>query len=125
MKVPENARNLEKDHIQFDEPDSVDVEDADERRSPGMMLEDRGKKVADQAKALADEGMSPGKIHKIHPGNYVVYKVEGKRKIISVGQVTAVSAAEATVILHRHHCTLKKGKKFSVVELPLPRRQCP
>ena len=102
MKVPENARNLEKDHIQFDEPDSVDVEDMDERRSPGMMLEDRGKKVAEQAKALAKEGMSPGKIHKIHPGNYVVYKVEGKPKVVSVGQVTAVSAAEATVVIHRH-----------------------
>lgn len=67
------------------------------------MLEDQGKRVADHSKALSKEGgMSPGKNHKIHPGSYVVYIVAGKKKEVTVGKVTAVSAAEATVILHKH-----------------------
>ena len=104
MLVPENTRNLEKEPPHFLEEDSLTLDDINERRSPGMMIEDQGRKVEEQAKQLieARKRQSPGKMDTVHAGNHVVYVIDGSRKECTVGKVTALSKAEATVIVHRY-----------------------
>ena len=41
LKVPENARNIEKEPLAFEDDDSLAFT-SDPKRSPGMMFEDRG-----------------------------------------------------------------------------------
>jgi hypothetical protein len=68
------------------------------------MLEDQGKCVEAQAKAVADskKRMSPGKLELIQTGKYVVYVLPDKAKEVTVGKVTAVSRSEQTIIVHRY-----------------------
>ena len=107
--VPENARNLEKDPLVFEEEDTTLMLDSTEvRRSPGMMIEDQGKAVEaqaelfGQAKKKAKEGSSPEKLKHVQTGNFVVYLLVDKSKQVTVGKVTAVSRQEQTVIVHRY-----------------------
>ena len=103
MLVPENARNLESKELQF-EPDEEGLS-LDQRRSPGMMLEDGGKAVEDQNKALEEargKTMSPGKLEKIQTGNFIVYTLPGRTKECTVGKVISLSRAEQTAVVHRH-----------------------
>ena len=75
MLVPENARNLEKEPLQFDdEGESIVLDSIDVRRSPGLMLEDQGKSVEAQAKSFGDarKTISPGKLDRVQTGNFVV-----------------------------------------------------
>ena len=44
LLVPENARNLEKQPLEFEEEDAVYLS-SDPKRSPGMMLEDQGEQL--------------------------------------------------------------------------------
>ena len=68
------------------------------------MLEDQGKKVEAQAKLFADarKRVSQGKLDKVQTGNFIVYALAGKRQECTIGKVTALSRAEATVIVHRY-----------------------
>ncbi len=103
--LTENARNLEKSPIEFPEEDGLTLETIDEKRSPGMMLEDRGEKVRAVAKLHEDaarRGMNPGKLDKVLTGNYVAYVIPEKAKECAVGKITAISRIEATVIVHRY-----------------------
>jgi hypothetical protein len=104
MLVPEAARNLEKKPIEFPEEQEIALDSIEERRSPGMMLEDQGKRVEAQAKSFGDarKTLSPGKVDKIQTGNFIVYVIAHKTKECTVGKVTALSRAEATVIVHRY-----------------------
>ena len=80
MLVPENARNFEKSPIEFPPEEEIALDSLEERRSPGMMLEDQGERVQARAKMhgeAARKGASPGKLDRIHTGNFVVYAVEG------------------------------------------------
>ena len=54
MLVPENARNLEKEPLVFEEDNEVALDTVEERRSPGEMLEDQGRRVEAQAKAFEE-----------------------------------------------------------------------
>ena len=61
LAVPENARNYEKSPLQLeDDPLEVDVESLDQKRSPGMMLEDKERREKDK-KDKAGKPISPGK----------------------------------------------------------------
>ena len=79
MLVPENARNLEKEPLVFEEDNEVALDTVEERRSPGEMLEDQGRRVEAQAKAFEESAerkrMSPGKVEKLQTGNFVVYQI--------------------------------------------------
>ncbi len=68
------------------------------------MLEDSGKKVEAQAKSFGDgrKAMSPGKLEKLMTGNYVVYVTAHAEKEVTVGKITAISKAEANLVIHRH-----------------------
>ena len=106
--VPENARNLEKDPLIFDEDNEKEVllDSVDERRSPGEMLEDRGNRVKEQTEAFEKEEkrktLSPGKLEKLQTGNFVVYLLPGRVKECTVSKVTAISRAKAVVVVHRY-----------------------
>ena len=66
--VPENARNLEKAPLEFqDDDDFLLLDSADVRRSPGQMIEDQGRSVEAQAKSFAEarKKVSPGKLDRI------------------------------------------------------------
>jgi len=104
MKVPENSRNFEKRPIEFPDEEDLALDTLEDRRSPGMMLEDEGKKVEAQAKAFADarKGISPGKLDKVTTGNFVVYVLSDKVKECTIGKVTALSKTEQSVIVHRY-----------------------
>jgi len=104
MLVPETARNLEKPQLHFPPEEELALDTLEERRSPGMMLEDQGQKVEAQSKLFHDakKQISPGKLDKVQTGNYIAYVVEGKAKECTIGKVTALSRAEATVVVHRH-----------------------
>ena len=60
MLVPESARNLEKPdlHIELTPEEELTLDTLEERRSPGMMMEDQGQKVEAQMKAF-QEAPSP------------------------------------------------------------------
>ena len=103
--VPENARNLEKEPLVFEEDDEgVLIDDIETRRSPGMMIEDSGKRVEAHAKALtsAKKRISPGKLSRLQTGNFLAYAKTGKQKVVCIGKVIAISSAEENVIVHCH-----------------------
>ena len=104
MLVPETARSLEKPdlHIELTPEEELTL-DALERRSPGMMMEDQGRKVEAQAKMFeeARKKISPGKLDKVQTGNFIAYVVAGKVKDCTTGKVTALSRAKASVVVHR------------------------
>ena len=79
--------------------DSIDV-----RRSLGLMLEDQGKSVEEQAKTFSDarKKISSGKLDRVQTGNFVVYVLPDKPKEVTVGKVTDISRSEQTVIVRRH-----------------------
>ena len=86
------------------EGEEVTLDSIDVRRSPGMMLEDQGKSVEEQAKAFDDarKQVSPGKLDRIQTGNFVVYLLPDKPKEVTVGKVVALSKSEQTVVIHRY-----------------------
>ena len=96
LQVPENARNLEKEPLHFEDEDEkfLYLDNIDTRRSPGMMLEDRGKSVEAHAQQFkeARRSVSTGKLDKIQSGNFVVYVLPYRRK-----EVTAVSYTHLTL----------------------------
>ena len=105
MLVPENARNLEKGDIEFlDEGEPVALDSIDLRRSPGMMLEDKGKSVEAQAKMISEgrKKISPGKLDRVNIGNFVVYALADKAEEVTVGKITSISRSEQTVVVHRY-----------------------
>ena len=75
MLVPESAQNLEKGLIAFPDEEDIALDTLEDRRSPGRMLEDSGKKVEEQAKSFGEgrKAMSPGKLEKLQTGNFIVY----------------------------------------------------
>ena len=64
LKVPDNARNLEKDPLVFEDDDSLDFT-SDPKRSPGMMIEDRGQRLREltdvQEEVAKNRRMNPGR----------------------------------------------------------------
>ena len=94
LLVPEQARNLEKEPLEFHEDDhTIDIDRLDTKRSPGMMLEDQGRTVEAQ-----ERRMKPGKLEKLHTGSHIVYTEPGQPKICRIGKILPISRAEATVI---------------------------
>ena len=75
MLVPETARNLEKQSLEFPEEENLYLDDADRRRSPGEMLEDQGRSVEAQADMYkeARNRVSRGRLDKVQTGNFVAY----------------------------------------------------
>ena len=103
LRVPHNSQNLEKAPLLIaDDPESLEFETIDAKRSPGMMLEDGGESVRRLADAQTPlEGTR--KRHKVVPGCFVAYRVEGGLpKVVGVGKVTAVSKLESKVVLHQY-----------------------
>ena len=91
--MPETARNLEKPEIRFEDPEEeLTLDKLKERRSPGMMMEDQGRRVEAQSKAFQDarKKVSPGKLDKIQTGNFIACAVAGKAKECTTGKVTAL-----------------------------------
>ena len=62
LKVPDNARNIEKEPLAFEEEDSIYL-NFDPKRSPGMMVEDRGEQLRD----LTDVQEEVAKNRKLNP----------------------------------------------------------
>ena len=80
MLVPETARSLEKPDLHIEIPPEEELTlDTLERRSPGMMMEDQGRKVEAQAKLFEDarKKISPGKLDKVQTGNFIAYVIAG------------------------------------------------
>ena len=79
----------------------LEDEESDERRSPGMMIEDQGQKVEAQNKLFQEgkKNLSAGKLEKVQTGNYIAYAVAGKQKERTVGKIIALSKAEANVVV--------------------------
>ena len=90
-------------HIELSPEEELTL-DTLERRSPGMMMEDQGRKVEAQTKIFeeARKKISPGKLDKVQTGNFIAYVVAGKMKECTIGKVTALSRAEASVVVHRY-----------------------
>ena len=82
-----------------DDPLEVDVESLDQKRSPGMMLEDKERREKDK-KDKAGKPISPGKLEQVHTGNLWAYAYEGNRKICGIGKVLSVSRAEGKAVFH-------------------------
>ena len=138
-KVPERSRSLEKQHLHFpDDDDGLHLDSLEVRRSPGMMLEDRGKCVADNARHVSDsrKRISKGMLERLVTGNYIVYSVATKQKVCKVGKVLTISRPENSCIVHYHRavcdCHLRmewkpvyveNGTKSSTAELSLSRRR--
>jgi len=98
LLVPDNLQSLEKKPLEFEE-EELTVED---RRSPGMMLEDDGKQVEAHNKTFNKTGMKPGKLAQIHSGNIIAYKVAGKVKVVTVGKIQSTSLPDGTAVVHRY-----------------------
>ena len=106
MLVPENARNLEKEPLIFEEEDDLLLDDVNRRRSPGEMLEDEGRRLEEHMRVFDEnkrKKLSPGKLEKLQTGNFVAYLKADRVKVVAVGKVTAISRAEQNVILHRYY----------------------
>ena len=112
LLVPENARNLEKQPLDFVAEDAVYL-NSDPKWSPGMMLEDQGEQLRGLTEVQEETAkhlrMNPGKMEKLVTGMSIVYIVEarlldprGKPKACSVGKVLNVSRAEASIVVHCH-----------------------
>ena len=84
MLVPKSARNLEKPdlHIKLSPEEELTLDTLEERRSPGMMMEDQGRKVEAQMKAFQEgkKKISPGKLDKVQTGNFIAYVVARKAR---------------------------------------------
>ena len=98
--VPDSTLDLEsRDPLIFlDEPDELVMADAEERRSPGQMIEDQGRLAKSRQKA----GMKPGKLEKTLTGNFIAYKALTLKKVCLIGMVKNVSTMEAQVLVHRY-----------------------
>ena len=87
LAVPDNATNYEKAPLQpEDDPLEVDVESLDQKRSPGMMLEDKERKERGGETDKAGKPISPGKLEQVHTGNLWAYAYEGNRKIAALAR---------------------------------------
>ena len=107
LLVPTTARNLEKikSPLELEPDESIDVLDTvHERRSPGEMLEDQGRRVQAHAKALAEDQkkLSRGVTDKLVPGGCIVYTVADKTKVVTVGKIVSMSKTEKTLLVHRY-----------------------
>ena len=95
LKVPENARNIEKEPLAFDDDDSL-VFTSDPKRSPGMMIEDRGQRLREltdvQEEVAKNRRMNPGKMEKLVAGMSVVYMAAARLLDEKVNPRLAVSA---------------------------------
>ena len=76
----------------------------DDRRSPEMELEDRGRKIEAHAYSLEDgrKTLSPGKLDQINLGNFVVYAVAGRDKACAIGKTITISDREFSLAVHRY-----------------------
>ena len=112
FEISENARNIEKAPMVFEDDDAIAF-NFDPKRSPGMMIEDRGQRLRDltevQEEIAKNRRMNPGKMEKLVTGMSVVYMaaarlldLKGKPKACCVGKVMNVSRAEAAVVVHCH-----------------------
>ena len=101
LQVPQSVKDLESKELSFeDEPDDLLLDNPDERRSPGRMIEDDGNR-SKEVQSLAK--MKPGKLERLVAGNYLAYTgLEKKRKICHVGKVQNVSRREESVVVHKH-----------------------
>ena len=98
LKVPTNARNLEREPLAWEEDkDELALDHHETRRSPGMMLEDKGAKVEEYQK-----NFRPGKLDKLSTGNFIAYVAVQRSKKCGIGKVISISKAEAIVIIHKY-----------------------
>ena len=102
LVVPDSIKNLERrEPISFaDEPDELVLDNPDDRRSPGRMIEDEGgrrREIENMTK------MKPGKLEKLAAGNHMAYAgLERKSKTCHVGKITNISRAESVVVVHKY-----------------------
>ena len=100
--VPDSAKDLEREPIEFAPDDPQTGDHIDQRKSPGEMLEQAARGQAAEGSAPTPGAAKRAKLDKVGVGGYVAYAAAGKKKTCRIGRVQLISKAEQEVVVHRH-----------------------
>ena len=95
--VPEEATNIERTPLEFQEGGGDPDREDDRRRSPGQMMSESSPEA--ESSELRRRG---GKLDKLSVGQYVAYDAGLPGKVCKIGRVVAIIRAEAEVAVHKH-----------------------